>query len=307
MSPGGRQARGADLVAGLGRWLETVRGRSAALDRVAGAVQRYLDSGATLLAAAVTYYAFLALFPLVALALGVLAVLGLTVPSLDSSLLGLADKVAPHAQAHRLLGSAGVVAGVAGLVVSVYAGVRLVGALRRALAVVAGVDPRSTRFPLSVLRDLLVLVLLGGCLLASVAFGVATAVLTHLIKTDFGGSGPSAVLIRGGTILAALLTDWLVFLALTRALPPLALGWRRLAVSAAVGAVGFEVLKQVATEVIASASRNVVYGALATTVGLLVWLAFVSRWTLLWAAWMCEGAAVTARGAAAGGSEVPAP
>ena len=62
-----------------------------------------------------------------------------------------------------------------------------------------------------------------------------------------------------------------------------------------------------ATEVIASASRNVVYGALATTVGLLVWLAFVSRWTLLWAAWMCEGAAVTARGAAAGGSEVPAP
>jgi membrane protein len=59
---------------------------------------------------------------------------------------------------------------------------------------------------------------------------------------------------------------------------------------ALLAAVGFELLKLLATWIISSASSNPVYGSFAITVALLVWINYFARVTMLGASW-----AITAR------------
>ena len=77
----------------------------------------------------------------------------------------------------------------------------------------------------------------------------------------------------------------MIFLVLFTRLSGTCAPWRRIARGALFGAVGFEILKQVATLLIGRTTQNPVYASFAVLVGLMVWINIVSRFALFVAAW----------------------
>jgi membrane protein len=273
--------------------LAAVRDRSPAAAHGVRAVDRYLEAQGALLAAAVSYYGFLALFPLVAVALGVTSVLSRIAPSVDHAVREQLARLFPSLDVDSLARD-GIAVGVIGLVVLGYAGVRWVSSLRRSVSLMWKVEPRSIGFFAGLTRDVVALALLGGCLLASVALTLVTQLATDVVGRWMGFDGrPSAVIVHVLVLVAALAANYLVGWVLFRALPHGPTSARALVNAAVTFAVGFQVLIQLITVIIAHASSNVVYGTFAATVGVLVWISYVSRMILLIAAWTATTQAPT--------------
>ena len=91
------------------------------------------------------------------------------------------------------------------------------------------------------------------------------------------------------TLVGALATDLGIGWVLYRGIPGQPLQGRRLLVTAVVAGIGFEVLKQAGGLIVAAASKNVVYGTFAATVGVLIWISYVSKWILFVGAWALVG------------------
>jgi membrane protein len=276
-------ARGRPLLERFRDRVAHARDRSPLADEVVRTVDRYLDVQASLLAAGLTYYGFLAVFPLVAVGLGVASVLSRVVPRLSRAITDQVTQVVPNADIPALQTSS-IVVGVIGLAVMLYAGVRWVGHLRRSFALLWGREPRSTPYLRGLLRDLLTLALLGLAVLVSVALTVLTQLATGVLA-DWMGDTAYAWLLKVLSLVLALLTDFALGLVLFRALPDSGLTGRPLVEAAVLTGLGFEVLKQAAALIIAPASHNIVYGTFAATVGVLVWIAYGCRWILLVGAW----------------------
>jgi membrane protein len=285
--PPAEGARGRSVLATLRSLLVRVRDRSPVADRMVRAVDDYLDAQGSLLAAGMTYYAFLALFPLVAVALGIASLLSLRVPEIEETLREKVTDIVPGADLDALA-SAGVAVGIIGLAVSLYAGVRWIGALRRSLTVLSGRPPRSVPYLRGLVRDSLTLALLGLAVLASIAFSIVGQLASGVFESWFGSSAGSTTL-RALTIVGALLTDLAIGWVLYRGIPGNPLRGRRLFVTAVVAGLGFEVLKQVGGLIVAAASKNVVYGTFAATVGVLIWISYMSKWILFVGAWALVG------------------
>ncbi len=281
-SPAG-SARGASLLAWTRALLARVQDRWRFADRLVRAVDSYLYAQGSLLSAGMTYYGFLALFPLVAVALGVTSILSKVVPSVDETVRQQITQLMPNVNVDAMV-NASLTVGIIGLAVMLYAGVRWVGALRRSLTVLAGLPPRSVPYLTGVLRDSATLALLGAAVLASIALSLITQLATGLLA-DLLGTTHMPNLLRLLTLLAALATDLAVGWALYHVVPDPRLRGRRLLVTAAVAAFGFEVLKQLAGLIIAAASHNVIYGTFAATVGVLIWMSYMSKWVLFVGAW----------------------
>jgi membrane protein len=265
--------------------LDRVRDRSPLAAHGVRAVDRYLETQGSLLAAAVSYYGFLALLPLVAVVLGATSVLSHLAPSVDQSLREQLARIFPSLNLDSLARDS-VTVGVVGLVLLTYTGVRWVGALRRSVSLVWDVEPRSVDFLAGLMRDVVVLALLGGCLLASAVLTLVTQLASGVVGRWMGFDGrPSGLLVQLLALVAALVADSLVGWVLFRALPHGAVSGRALAEAAAAFAIGFQVLIQLVTVIVSHASANVVYGTFAATVGVLVWISYVSRLILLVAAW----------------------
>ncbi len=271
--------------------LVSVRDRSPAADHGVRAVDRYLEVQGSLLAAAVSYYGFLALFPLIAVAFGVTSVLSRVAPSVEASLRGQLATVFPTLNLDALAKD-GIAVGLIGLVVLAYTGVRWIGSLRRSVSLLWDVEPRSLSYLRAMVRDVLSLVLLGGSLLASGVFTVVAQVATDLVGGWIGlGGQPHSVLIHGLVLVASLVANFLIGWVLFRTLPNKVASEREHLVAAAIFSVGFLVLVQFVGVILGHVSSNVVYGTFAATVGVLVWISYVSRLILLIASW----AATTAR------------
>ena len=128
------------------------------------------------------------------------------------------------------------------------------------------------------------LALLGAAVLASIALSLVTQLATGLLS-GLLGTGASSHLVRVATLVAALATDLAIGWALYHVVDDPRLRGRRLLVTAAVAGLGFEVLKQLAAVIIAAASHNVIYGTFAATVGVLIWMSYLSKWILFVGAW----------------------
>ena len=101
-------------------------------------------------------------------------------------------------------------------------------------------------------------------------------------------------LVRVLSITIAIGFNTLIFLMLFSRLSGTRAPWRRILRGALFGAVGFELLKLLATLLLTPIMRNPVYAPFAVTVGLLIWINLVSRFVLFAAAWT----ATRARGGA---------
>ncbi|MCW2621358.1 MAG: putative integral rane protein [Frankiales bacterium] len=276
--------------------LTGARTRLPLLDHLVRAAQRYKDDKGDRLAAGVTYYFFLSMFPILLLAVSILGyVYGDDARTKVNDALagslpaGLADTLG------QVLEKAKGKAGVLGLLGLLYAGLGLIAALRDALRTVWHQDPHAGNIVYRKVVD--VFVLLG--LLATVGVSVAvTGLVTgfsndllRLLRLD-GRSGAQVYTSVAGIALAVL-ADLLLFLYLFTRLTDRRSPWKQALRGALLGAVGFEVLKVVGGFYVArtTSKGEATYGTFAVVVGLLLFLFLLCRLILFAAAFT-----VTAKG-----------
>jgi membrane protein len=238
--------------------------------------QKFADDQGGYLAASVTYYAFLSIFPLL---LVLVTLLGYALegdPSLQHRVLGsaLADfpVIGPQLQAnvHSLRGS--VAALIVGVAVAVWAGTGVALALENAQDHVWGVPIRRRVNPLYArLRALLWIAVIGGVTLVGTVLGSASA---------FAEYGPAVRLLA---LVVSLGINLVVFLAVFRVLTSHSAAWRDLLPGAVVAALAWEVLQTAGGYIIDRQLRHAssTYGVFAIVIGLLSWIYLAATVTLL--------------------------
>jgi inner membrane protein YhjD len=271
--------------------LRAARGRYRWFDHLARAYERYQERRGDRLAAAMTYFGFLSFFPLVALAYALLGYLvavsekarDYLVKAIDSVLPGLSDRLPVEQVAH-----AKAAAGIIGLVGLLLVGLGWVAALRESMREIWGNDPGGGgNFLVKKGMDIGLLAFLGATLIASVAMSTVATGATHEVLEQLGLAGVPGM----GTMLwmlslgVAVVFDAVIFLVMFSKLSGTQAPWPQLLRGALFGAVGFELLKLIATLLIGSTMRNPVYASFAVVAGLLVWIDVVSRFVLFAAAW----------------------
>jgi membrane protein len=274
--------------------LRRARARSSVLDHAVRTVDRNSDVLASRWAGAITYFGFLSFFPLLALAFAVVGYVSDSFPGAQDAVTTAVADIFPS-----LIGSgdgqiniqdvidAKAGAGLLGLLGLLYSGLGWVDALRDGLRRVFGTLDERLGFVAKKLGDVIVLVLLGISLIASVVVtSLATAVTEDVLGlVDLQDSLVATGLLRVLSVTLALAADTVLFAILISRLSGARLPWSRVRSGAVLGAVGFEVLKLLATFLIGRATGNPVYATFGVVVGLLVWMNLLSRLILFAAAW----------------------
>jgi membrane protein len=239
-----------------------------------GVVKKFGDDEGGNLVALLTYYAFLATFPLLLAFTAVLGVALRKYPELHDKLINSAFAEFPIVgkEIHEQLGvekfSGTGLALTAGIVIAVLGGRGFAHALQNTLNTVWAV-PKTDRpgFAPRYLRTFTVLLLLGLIVVvtgaASTAAGAATAVGLGAIPARFASFTVGTILGFG------------FFLALFRVAAAAQVPTRRLLLSAAVSAVVWQLLLNIAGYVVAHQLRHAqaVAGLFGAVLGLLAWLA----------------------------------
>jgi Predicted membrane protein len=276
------------LAARFERAVAVTRARSGLADHVWRAGERFSEVLGGRLAAAISYYAFFAMF-----SLGVLlySIVGRLVRPTEA---GAVSAVSDYLEANlpwvaptaRDVGGSGVT--VLASVALLISGVGWVEALRSSLRAVWLVDQHPGNWLLRRLVDLGMLVGLGLLLAASLATtGAINALVTRLApgsRVVADVVGPVLELIINLALAAAMLTG----------VSRLRLSPRRLVPAAVLVAVGIQLLNTVGRMLIARAEHRPVYALVTGAVGLLVYLYALNQVILFGAAF-----AATARSGAA--------
>jgi len=280
------------VMKAIERRIRAVRAGSPAFDHLARAYRRYHDQRGDRHAAAITYYGFLAFFPLLAVAY---ALLGLVVRFMPAARDGVADFLrdafpglvgtANTAEVQvQQVQQASTRVGLLGLAVLLWAGLGWLSALREALREMWNKEDKGHNIVIGKLHDLSTLVLIGLVLFVSIGLSGLASV-----------GVPGGLLLRVGLELVTIATYMAVLLAMFWRLSgagrsPLQL-WR----GALVGALGFEALRALATFLLGRLTGNPVYTTFAIAVGLLVWINLGSRIILYSAAWTATRPYLTER------------
>jgi membrane protein len=279
-------ARGEALVRALRR-------RYRWFDHLARAGGRYERVQSDLLAAGVTYFAFLGLFPVLLLAASIFGLFLAGDALLQQQLYDSIREAFPGELGEQLVhevssavGSAGVT-GLIGLVGFLYAGLRTVDKLRIGMELIWKGAVDKAEFLRDNLQDMLALVALGGIGVVSLAL---TGALTQgssrvmgLLGLDDGrGSGVLTWLLG---LALAVVVDVVIFLWLLRVVPSVSHPLRRLLPGALFGAAGFEALKLLGGYYLTLISGSVTASAFGGAVGLLVWINLLARFSFFTAAW----------------------
>jgi membrane protein len=285
------------LKSAFSRWWIGVRRSQRWFDHVVRAWNRYKGNSGDYLAGAITYFSFLALFPVILLGVSIAAFVLKAHPDALQTLLDNVEKNAPGGLGSTIKTAidtaikarAGV--GLIGLVGTLLAGLGWVANLRLATALVWGTGKFQRPFAKAKLADATILVGLGLGLLVSVALTAGGTRLSDLVLRHTGlHSVPgSSFLAPVVGIVLAIAADVLIFgfllLRLPRASVPRGLGLR----GALLAAVGFEVLKIVGTLYLARVSQSPAASAFGSILGVLVFLNLVFRFLLFCVAWIATG------------------
>lgn len=275
--------------------LDAARERWPLLDHLLRTVARYGRVGGSLQAGAITYFGFLAVFPLLALGFFVVGYLAQVYPDARADLAEAIDTVLPGIVGegeHQLSltaieENAGAI-GALGLLGVLYAGLGWVSAMREALQVVFAV-PRTERpsFVAGKLRDLVSLVVIGTTLMVSIAVsGVITGLSGEILEL-VGLEQDLWFVLSALSVVFGVLVSMLLFYGLFRLLARPHLPGRALWSGALLGALGFEVLKQLSSLLLRSTQEQPAFQAFGIALILVVWVNYFSRVVIYAAAWAC--------------------
>jgi membrane protein len=273
----------------------------ALLDHLIRAYRRYAARDGSMLAAAVTYFAFLSLFPLMALSFSAVGFIAQFLPdaqhamgaALQGLLPGMVGDEPDQISLTAIQDAAGTAAGI-GVLSMLYAGLGWISQMRDALATVFDVESsrapslrreKVVAFIAAQARDAVALMAIGLILLVSVGVsGGLLNFLRHLGRTigvddDLGFVMPPLLVAAGvgtGTVL---------FFAMFKLLAAPTVTNRALWSGGFVGAVGFEVLKLASTGLLGVTAKQPAFQAFGIALILLVWIHYFSRVLLFAASW----------------------
>jgi membrane protein len=279
----------ADNESRIGR----LRARYPWLDHVIRANESYGDHYGNHYAAAVTYFSVLSLIPILMVAFAVAGfvlagnahLLGELQSAITRSMPGALGSTL-HDVVNEAVTAGGTV-GVVGLVIALYSGIGWMSNLRDALTAQWGQERGKLPMLRTMLRDLLALIGLGVALAVSIAITVAgTGMGAFLVRlAGLSASGWARFLLVVLTVVVSLVANWLVFLWVIAGLPRERVGVRTAVRGALVAAIGFEILKQLATVLLKSAVHSPTGAVFGSIIGLLVFANLVSRFLLMVTAW----------------------
>lgn len=257
--------------------------------RVFRAYERYRVQRGSRLAAAITYSAFLSLFPLLAVAVAITAaVLGdsgtrQVREHIDDSVPGIANLL----PLDGVVNNAATIGLISGLLL-VWTGLSWVNMARGSLRTIWAIDDMPGGFVTRKLLDLVVLAGLGLTTAVSLGASAATTALADVITRQLGlaNTTPAHVgLWIVGTVLG-LAASVVMFAYLLAGIPRLRIPQGVLLRTALVAAVLFEVTKGLVAAYLDRVAGRTLYGAFGVPIALLLWfnitfqvLLFLSAWT----------------------------
>ncbi len=262
-----------------------VRRRRPFVDHLVRMQEHYGAVKGSLQAGAVTYFAFLSFFPILALAFAVIGYVAEVYPRAQADLVRAIGEVLPD-----MVGnddgqiSIGAIQDAApgiltlGLPLMLYSGLGWLSAMREALLVVFEKPAmEQPSFVGGKLRDLVALVSLGLVLIVSVAVsGVVTSLaepILEFLRLDAGTEPLLWVL----ALALGFAANTVLFYAFFRLLGDPDEPARSLWTGALLGAVGFELLKQLSRYLMASTAEQPAFQAFGIALILVVWINYFSR------------------------------
>ncbi|CCK27941.1 ribonuclease BN family membrane protein [Streptomyces davaonensis JCM 4913] len=242
----------------------------------------------TMLAAAMTFTSFVALFPMLAVAAAIAAA---TLSKEQQNKLEdkIADQVpgiADQLNIDGLVQNAGTVGLIAGALL-LLTGISWVGSMRDSLRAVWELEDPEENPVLRKAKDAGVLVGLGGAVLLTIGVSTVASAMVGWITRELGieEGGWGGVLLRIAAFSVAVLADFLLLICVLTLLPGVEPPRRRLMVAALIGAIGFELLKLLLSGYMQGVATKSMYGAFGVPVALLLWINFTSKLVVFCAAW----------------------
>ena len=284
----------------VGRWAELQR-RYLWLRHVVQAYGRLTRNNGNQYAAAITYFSFLALFPLLLLAVSITGFVLYSDPGLQRSLFSHITDAIPGSFGTTIKDAVQksinnrTSVGLIGLVGVLLTGLGWIGNLRQALDAVWARKAPARNFLTSRLSNLFVLVGLGLGIAVSLGLTVVRSSLTTQILSTLGlDSLPgSTILLKVVGIAVAAVADVVIFWWLLVKIPEQIVERAVAFKGALMASIGFEILKIVGTYTIAHASHSATAGPFASILAVLIWIQLVARYLLFCCAWI---ATLTAEG-----------
>lgn len=258
--------------------------------------ERLRVTNGNLYAAAITYFSFLALFPLLLLAV---SILGFVLHAHPDTLRTLFTKVSANApgQVGRTLTDAIKSAidartsvGLIGLAGVLLTGLGWIGNLRNSIDAIWKLAPPKQNPIKQRLANLGVLTLLGAALLLSLGITAAWAAFSHEILAAIGlDRVPLMGTVLGVVgIVVTLAADAVIFFFVLARLPAADVSVQVGTRGALLAAAGFEILKIVGTYTVAATAHSATAGPFAGLLAVLIWFQLVTRWLLFCVAWTAE-------------------
>jgi len=283
----------ADEKGKLGKRLDELKARHPWLDHLMRAGERYTERNGDLYAASITYLTFLALFPILLLAVAVLGFVLRGNPelfddlnqSVSDSVPGGAGQLISNALTAARDQATGI--GIISLVLVAYTGTGWISNLRKATQEMWGHPHEKQPFVRQFIGDVMTLIGLGLALVVSVGLStVAGDITTYLVKLIGLDDLPGAwLLMKVIAIAVSLLADVVLFLYIIVTLPRQKLPFRAVLRGAMFGAVGFEILKVIGTVYIPRVASSPAAGVFGAVLGLLVWINLMCRLMLVTITW----------------------
>lgn len=243
-------------------------------------------------AGAITYFAFLSFFPIMALAFFLIGYIVKVFPGAQDNLVQAIGQVLPGLLGTRddqisiidVQNAAGAV-GLIGLAGVLYAGLGWLSAMRDALVVVFEMPAKEQpNFVFGKLRDLVSLALVGFVLVFSVAVSGLVSGFSQDVLDWVGLGAELGWLLKLLTLALGLGANMVLFFALFKLLAEPHTPTHSLWSGALFGAIGFELLKQLSGLLLASTKGQPAFQAFGIALILLVWINYFSRVVLYSAA-----------------------
>lgn len=275
----------ASLVDRVKARIEDVRQRRPLIDHLVRMQEHYGEVKAGQQAGAVTYFAFLSFFPVLALAFFVVGRIATVYRGVRGDLRDAIDAVMPGLVGGeegqlslQTIEDAAATLGIIGAVVLLYSGLGWLSAMRDALIVVFEVPAREQpNFVFGKLRDLVTLAIIGSILLVSVAVAGLVGGLSDLVLDWLGLGAELSWLVKLLTVVLGFAANMVLFFAMFRLLADPHTPRGSLWSGAFLGAIAFEVLKQVSGFLISSTQGNPAFQAFGIALIVLVWINYFSR------------------------------
>ncbi|WP_322936944.1 YihY/virulence factor BrkB family protein [Nocardioides bizhenqiangii] len=273
--------------------IAATRERRPLLDHAVRTVEHYTRVKGNIQAGAVTYFAFISFFPILALAFAVIGFVARVYDGAESDLIDAVNSVLPglvgegegQISLHDIRDSAPGILSV-GIVVVLYSGLGWLSSMRDALIVMFELPQREhPNFFIGKVRDLIALTLLGVVLIVSVGISGVVRGLSEQILDWMGLGSDLGWLLGLLAVVIGLAANALLFFALFRILAHPDLPPRALWSGAILGAVGFEVLKQISQLLLQSTASSPAFQAFGIALILVVWIYYFSRVVMYAASW----------------------